>query len=159
MFKACLLYDADKVLLRLKNVYKNWKLVQDWKIVRVHQEYRLYSRKTKERKKADVVWEMALAKAELSHRIHIVHEVKTGHFDINEVFYDYADFRTYKSDVAGGAYLWVWGWEKVIKKQTPSKSVENRIRYGGRIRLVPLDLIFPIVKVRLEEIGFKYVER
>jgi len=169
LFKACLLYDAEDAMRKLRHHYPSWKLVSDWKLVTSHQEILLQKiRKWKEgkllpsipkqHKVGDVVWELSLEDRKgVTVRKSIVHEIKTGRFSINEIFEEYDWFRTRLGHIGGFSPLWVWGWKSILNAQQPNEGVERKIRYGF-IRLIPLEIIFSIVKKRMEEIGFHFTE-
>jgi len=162
LFKACLLYDAKEVSKKLQLYYPSWKLVREWNIKSTHQEFRVLRKpwietldNEPDARKGDVVWVATRRdkKYGRSLEVAILHEVKTGNFDVNEIFRKYQNYRTPFGSVCGLTYLWVWGWDEVLSAQQPSEKVTNKIRYGGFIRLLPLDIIFPIVKKRIKEIG------
>ena len=136
--------------------------MKEWNIKSTHQEFRVLRKpwietldNEPDARKGDVVWVATRRdkKYGRSLEVAILHEVKTGNFDVNEIFRKYQNYRTPFGSVCGLTYLWVWGWDEVLSAQQPSEKVTNKIRYGGFIRLLPLDIIFPIVKKQIKEIG------
>lgn len=97
---------------------------------------------------------------------HIVHEVKTGRFDLDRDIigkYTRMGFQTSRHGhrmtqrVGGGdSQLWVWGWHNQIVN-TVSKSPETVKMYRrGTLKLLPLELLFPLIEAELGRIGFEY---
>ena len=163
LFKACLLYDAGEVIRKLHFHFPSWKLARYWAVKSSHQEFRILrspwvADDEPKARKGDVLWILRKRKHRRSYETSILHEIKTGDFDVNEVFYKYRDYRTPFGNVGGITYLWIWGWDEILNTQQPDKIVKHKIRYG-RVRLLPLEIIFPIVKRRMEEIGFHLIER
>ena len=160
LFKACLLYDAEEVVRKLRPYYPSWKLLRYWSIKSAHQEFRVLrnpwaevSDNEPEARKGDVVWVLRKRKHGRLYVTAILHEIKTGDFDINGIFCKYRNYRTPFGNVGGTTYLWIWGWEEVLNTQRLDEEVRRRMQYRKSVRLLPLDIIFPIVKKRVRELG------
>ena len=146
----------------LRERYPSWKLVMEWNILSAHQEFRVQRDSWKENlenepefRRGDVVWVITKRDKKFGKlcKDAILHEVKTGHFDINEIFHKYQNYHTPYGSVAGHTYLWIWGWREKLIEQLPDREVRRKMRYGGYIRLLPLEIIFPLVKRKISELG------
>jgi len=175
LFKAVILYDAPEVKKMLAKRIGG-KLMKEWTLIISYQEI---SPKTEEERyngNADVLWILRAPKSvspDDSGRRPIVHEVKTGKYDIAETIIKYR-----KTHYEGGRYrttlpdhpLYLWGWKKYSDKKnirggeisfsTKSGSgrwyehtfdVEKTIKRGG-VRLLPLDWLLPILEERMSEV-------
>jgi len=113
LFKACLLYDAEEVARMLCSYYPSWKLVNEWNIISVQQEFIAHKAFPEEDgpkfRKGDVVWLLAKVNVQgYLQKVAILHEVKTGNFDINQIFQKYKYYAVRSGCVAGGrTFLWI----------------------------------------------------
>jgi len=159
-----LLYDYNWVIAVLKMKCPTWKMVSEWYVKDARQEFILRGsgKQSKRKKIADVIWRMEkINKDGIKLEKYIVHEIKTGWFDINKEFRLYESCYIGKDHVTGNAQLWIWGRSDVLKKQRQriSDKLKLKINYGKHVRLIPLEWIFSIVEQRLSELGFKRVEK
>jgi hypothetical protein len=99
----------------------------------------------------DVIWEL-----NSSH--HIFHEIKSGNFDINDIYEKYRKreltrkWENHKPIMLADKPLFIWGWKQFIENQNPrSPDLEMRIKYG-HLKLFSIELLSPYIKHHLEEI-------
>ncbi|MHC1635480.1 MAG: hypothetical protein ACXQTS_02500 [Candidatus Methanospirareceae archaeon] len=155
LFKACLCYDGEEVRRCLRERY-DWKLLSEWGLEGAYLEVPFRRFRRGDMRQADVIWLLRRVNRDgYLLRAVVVHEIKTGNFEVNDVCGRYEGRYAVSKSKRGTRFLWIWGWEEVIEGQQLDERFASRVRYGGYIKLVPLDIIFPIVKRRLREIGFK----
>jgi len=158
LFKSVLLYDAELVKKKLA-VRIGGKLLEVWKLERAYQEI---LGRTEEgiKPKADIVWLLSHPGREELGTRRIIHEVKTGRWDLEEQIEQYLGVkivvrrtdRYYPWVATTNTPLYIWSW----KKYFPSASAMRNTRIErGAVRILPLDLLLPIMYQKLEDI-FKW---
>lgn len=152
LFKAVLIYDADKVK-RLLEKKVGGKLLTDWKLVWCREESEGQSYSDQHLKFVDVMWELEHKDRELGYRM-IKHEIKTGkNIDAEEIMKGYKDCRFQSGyrwspgvNTNFPLYLWIWR-DAVLVKGKTSEEEERK----GTFRIVHLDWIVPILEDKLKE--------
>ena len=166
LFKAVLLYDAPKVKKILAGKIGG-KLVNEWELDRAYQEIAPSREYERYNGNADVLWILRKPKPVCGYRM-IVHEVKTGEYDINEIVVKYGKCHYSPAMHNAGCVrptttntpLYVWGWKKyhnsdLEKEKTLSTIMDDfntkkKIKRGA-VRLLPLDWLLPILEERMSE--------
>jgi hypothetical protein len=107
--------------------------------------------KLRHAKYADCSWSLASPEDPQTYHFTIIHEIKTGKFDINEVIDKYNNLYVYsyrrtggRSHVTEGAPLWVWAWHDKINEQTPNKQWSSKLKRRS-VRYFELEWITPLV--------------
>ena len=166
LFKAVLLYDAPKVkkMLAMKLKGSN-KLMKKWEFDRAYQEITPSREYERYNGNIDVLW--VVRNPRYAHdRAHpagyrtILHEVKTGKHDINEIVLKYRKSHYHGVRAAQtNIPLYVWEWKKhhSYKSGNLCTDVQNFINRGA-VRPLPLDWLLPILEKRMGEI-FKWTEK
>ena len=174
LFKAVVLYDAGEVKTILSKEIGG-RLLKEWVLDRVYQEIAPAKSWERYNGNCDVLWVLKYPdREEIGHRI-IIHEVKTGHYDVAGVIAKYR-----RSTFSPGGYaagnarptstntpLYIWAWQKYhASNNTPIERVTLRIgkyQYNkdfdvqkiiarGGVRLLPLDWLLPILEREMEKI-------
>lgn len=183
LFKAVLLYNAPEVkkILAMKI---GGKLMKEWKLEdRTHQEISPTSKWERYNGNIDVIWYLSKIKFYEKERICqrvILHEVKTGKYDIVGVIKKYrrshyspmGNFEQGFRATTRDAPLYIWAWKKyqflnkqrsktikppegLVKWFDPDSDndviVDMLIKRGG-VRLLPLDWLLPILEERMSEV-------
>lgn len=169
LFKAVLLYDAldvKKILAR----EIGGKLMREWKLERAYQEISPTPERERYSGNIDILW--VLEKEKKGKRF-VLHEVKTGSYDVVEVIKKYRKSH-YSATVEGGgisptqtnAPLYIWAWKKHHKSiDIPPEKVTLRVgKYQlnkdfevaklikrGAVRLLPLEWLCPILEEKINE--------
>jgi len=163
LFKACIHYKAKEVIETLKAYYR-WKIFHEWEFVESRQEVRHlkiiragFKMKYKLGTQADVIWKMRrVNRVGSTIYMLVIHEIKTGRFDINEIWEKYREIQgsrilLKREDKKGVANrVLVWGWKDEILRQKINPKLENSIM----IKMIPLEYILSIMLKELAEIGF-----
>jgi len=155
-FCSILDYDAERVhsLLKKQKEFARSKLIQRYHIVYKRKELPVYHWKDEKRRYptfADVVW--ILRRNDNRTTAAIIHEVKTGAYDIEEVFRKYNDrvartsrYHPLRHDIM------IWAWLEQHKKNLKRASEDTlRAIRNGKIRLVPLELLIPLATERINQ--------
>ncbi|RLE49107.1 MAG: hypothetical protein DRJ18_00255 [Candidatus Methanomethylicota archaeon] len=137
--KACLVYDVDKIIKVLKERYR-WRVIRKYRLIDARYEWSCF-RDGQIVKLADAIWKF-------ENGFIYVHEVKTGRFNLTEVVKEYISTRCMGKRVCGMARLCIWAWEECFNQVVTDFDVWLKIKYG-LVSLLPIELIFPIVKDRV----------
>ena len=169
IIKAVLIYEAETVQEILSRKYPRWKIISTkrYRIIATRPELPLkktsfeFLYKKKGFVYPDVVWVLKSHIHEITQ--YVVHEVKVGRYDILEVWRKYEGFYVrwgkHRSDTTITTHitpLFLWAWKREHERNL--RMVKERglkiesLRRGG-IRLIPIELILPLVKERLLEAG------
>lgn len=173
VFKATLDYYSEDVINIVRKRVRS-TLFEDpaWSLNRIRQERHVSSLLADDPTIGfiDVVW--AFDHTSELHGLrkglyHVFHEVKTGRFDLDrDIIEKYTQMGFNKKNIAGrwtkqrvgggDSQFWVWAWHNQIVN-TVSKSPETAKMYRrGVLRLLPLELLFPLIEAELGRIGFEY---
>lgn len=170
LFKAVLLYDAPKVKKILaRKIEGSNKLMKEWELVKPYQEIAPTPEKEKYKKNVDVMWILKHPEREERGFRRILHEVKTGNFDIDDVVGSYKNLHYYAfgerkseswDDEYSTAYagttntpIYIWGWKKY--QRSPKNYKIKKLKSRSAVRQLPLDWLLPILEERMGEI-FKW---
>lgn len=115
-----------------------------WEFKSADQE-RLAVTTYRSRSKYDAIWELN-SKENPAFYYYVIHEVKTGAYDINEVFEKYYSWQS--------SQIWVWAWHHEHKfSQTTNPKIKRAVRQ------VDLEYLTPMVRnylrmflTRIEEV-------
>ena len=159
MIKAVLTYEAETVQEILSRKYPRWKIISTKK-------YRIFITRPELPQRGrgyvypDVVWIVRSHSGGLEQ--YIVHEVKVGKYEIREVVRKYegvevrwGKYKSFLRLVRGGSTpLFIWAWEREHKRNIitirEDELLSKYMKRGG-IRLIPLELILPLVRKRVLE--------
>ena len=159
LFKAVLLYDAPKVKRILAREIGG-KLMKEWELVKPYQEITPTPEKERYRKAADIIWILKRPEREELGLRRIIHEVKTGNCDVDNIVHSYKNlhFCTFKEgkrdswqdecfhDYAGTTntpiYIWAWRKNWILPEDPETKKLRKR----GAVRLLPLDWLLPALE-------------
>ena len=94
----------------------------------------------------DVLW--IFCSTEYNYDYQITHEVKTGRYDIEEVSKKYY--------LGSQSQIWIWAWQSVNKDTTPQNPKE--ILRNGRIKLLDLEYLLPVIIPKVSEIYNRLLE-
>ena len=165
LFKAVLLYDAPEVKKILAREIGG-KLMREWKLDRAYQEIAPSPEHERYSGNIDVLWILRHPK-HFGYRM-IMHEVKTGKYNINEIVVKYEKCHySPATHNAGSARptttntpLYVWGWKKYHNSDLEKEETLLTIMDGfdtkkkikrGAVRLLPLDWLLSILEERMSE--------
>ena len=167
VIQSILTYNYHEVQEIIRKTYPRWKLFSNWEVVEARKEYPLYRvcggacGYTLERKYlADVVWLMSCVRSEGVGK-YVVHEIKTGDFDLDLEIKFYAETRVsfsqrkdiLKDHVTGFATLCIWARRDVIRDQLEKLSDfgKVKVRYGY-VRLLEIELLYPVIEAVFSEL-------
>jgi hypothetical protein len=181
LFKTALIADAEEVK-RILARKVGGKLLEDYDLVKAYEEAPpLEGRVLKiiSGKIGDVIWVIKRPDSGGAYSTRIIlHEIKTGQYDIVEVVNRYsgreyiAKWRAqYRRPLTSNSPLFIWSWKRQQAKDDPvyggpSTYVKNglllnsyfraatvkELEERGALRQLPLGWLFPIVNRRLEEL-------
>jgi len=151
-FRSIIHHRHDEVKHLLAENNKHSKLLNEWVISRSYQEEppsREKERYKKNTKVADVVWVLKHPmRYELGVR-RIIHEVKTGVFDLNETIERYRGKHYYEDEIGGfsaacstNCPLYIWN--NIETDTTLTDNDKDLIRRGA-VKLIPLELLGPLL--------------
>lgn len=126
--KGLLNYHYNEVFhyCKTSNVFKgsNFFTKSTWTLKKTDIEY--FFEKTP--KRADCIWYLERTGTYPTDRFYIIHEVKTGKYNLQKVYKDHY--------IGNNSQIWVWAWLNIHlnQKETPRN-----------VRLVPIEIIQPLV--------------
>lgn len=169
LFKAVLLYDAPEVKEILGREIGG-KLMREWKLERAYQEISPAYEWERYNGNIDVLW--VLEGGKMGKRF-VLHEVKTGNYDVIEVIKKYRKSHYSASANGGGisptqtnAPLYIWAWKKhhesidippervtfrVGKYQRNKDFEPTKLIKRGAVRLLPLEWLCQISEEKIKE--------
>lgn len=163
--------ETRKEVAKRAKRHKPTALLSKWNIIRAEPEVRVDYNYIKEKKgrysqfyqntgynhgnpsgKIDAVWFLE-RKNDTTRRRALCHEVKSGHFDLDEIMkYENQSSILYDLAILPGHDtenpLWVWAWNNEIEKAKTRAAPETLEKVGeGIIRLNPLEIIEDLYRV------------
>ena len=165
LFKAVLLYNAPEVKKILAREIGG-KLMKEWELYKPYQEITPTPEKERYIKAVDVIWLLKHPEREELGLRRIIHEVKTGNCDVDDIVHIYKNlhFCAFKEgngdswkdecshDSAGTTntpiYIWAWRKNRILAEDYETKKLIKR----GAVRLLPLDLLIPILEEGMSEV-------
>lgn len=105
---------------------------------------------------ADVIWRLDFRDLDTVTKCQyiVVNEVKTGRFDVNEIFQKYSEYIPYCKNLNKPKpinQLWIWGQKEYLAEQTKIWKTEIPQFKKGLIRLFPIEWLKPLVTQVLED--------
>lgn len=169
LFKAVLLYDAP-VIKEILAGEIGGKLMREWELERAYQEISPTREWERYSGNIDVLW--VLEGGRKGKRF-VLHEVKTGNYDVIKVIKKYRK-NHYSTSIEGGgisptqtnAPLYIWAWKEHhesidilpewvtfrIGKYQHNKDFEPaKLVKRGAVRLLPLEWLCPILEEKIKE--------
>lgn len=133
--KSILHHDAPNVLALCKTIpalsNSNLFTKGKWEFRTADQE-RLAVTTYRSRAKYDAVWELN-SKENPAFYYYVIHEVKTGSYDINEVFEKYYSWQR--------SQIWIWAWHDQHRYTLPADPKIKRA-----VRQVELEYLTPMIR-------------
>lgn len=161
LFKTVLLYDAGEVKHKLERRFSRRKILK-WNLYRSYTEFlsrypRYWSDKTENQSKADIIW-LIWNTFEDSNRFEwslIIHEVKTGKHNLDEIVQNYKKSYFKLQDCKFGRIktkmpLFVWCWPKYNNNY--SNELTKKLLQRGAVQICDLNWLLDILYKRLEEV-------
>ena len=157
--------------LNNSKLYKDYcleKSLQEWIINQKKSIYdpsvRKYTSTITNSTKADAIWLFRSTKYEnnILFKDVVVHEVKTGHYDLKKVFDHYLS--TYHKATIDGEYvsirLYIWAWKYHIEQQLPIDIIDDTGRMKiefkkGSLKQIELEYLLPLIKENLFKLANK----
>lgn len=138
-------------------VLKNSKIFKPnafWKLNEKRQEHILHP-KFRYLSKADAVWFFTPSRQptatdyqlNIDVPYHIIHEVKTGGYNIDEVFHKYY--------MGLDSQIWIWGWNKINVDTFPENNTKAFRRYKqGFIKKLDIEFLLPLLQNKFPYFSF-----
>ena len=151
LFKSVLIYDAHDVKKLLAGKIGG-KLLKKWELVRAYQEISPTREKERYKGKIDVLWVLKHPEREELGFRRILHEVKTGVYDVNDVVKKYKGLRYFEIEGDAGSFwssagttntpIYIWSW-KELHQDYPN---------NGSVKQMPLEWLLIILRHRLKDL-------
>jgi len=178
MIKAVLTYEAETVQEILSKKYPKWKIINTkrYRVIATRPELPLGKSFGFKRGFVypDVIWVLKSHTHEITQ--YVIHEVKTGRYYIWEVASKYKGYYLNRESIKFGKLflkevatsttpLFLWAWKREHErnlKMVEEMDLEIKSLRRGGIRLIPIELILPLVRKRVldacEIIGLKIID-
>jgi len=174
MIKAVLTYEAEAVQEILSRKYKRWKIInieryrviatrpelpqKKWKTTFLYDNHFLLEGKIVY---PDVIWVLKPHTHGITR--YVVHEVKVGKYNIEEVWRKYEGIyvrwgrkRSFAKLTTPNTPLFLWAQRREHKRnlrEIEEKGLEIKSLRRGGIRLISIELILPLMRERVLEAG------
>ena len=143
--KAMIHYHRDTVLEACKEIpaLKRSRLLTKapfWTLHSSDEEF-LAATKFRNRSRIDVVW--FFTSPSVPHQYRIIHEIKTGRYDIDEIFHKYHSGME--------TQIWIWGWHEFNAVAQPSDPQCTSYVRRGIVKKLDIECLVPIIRPILSE--------
>lgn len=81
----------------------------------------------------------------------VIHEVKTGTYDIDDIFRKYYN--------GSHSQIWIWGWNELNKESFPNKNGHAfKLYKRGHIKKSDIEYLLPLLKLKFPELKLEGVD-